>query len=160
MSEPKKDEPIGLRATTFFVAPNDPFEAKIAKAWVEKRFGAESKANKRVEVPIARLTPECHVITLVRRGQRTPATKRWKNPENDSYEFRQIPPEECIGEITPSEPIPMSKFYRDTAVDQFGETERELDRVAFLAELGSKAIPSGVFWNPDQKPGIFYLTPP
>lgn len=154
MSDQK--DPIAIRPTTYYIAVNDPFEAPIAKAWVDKRY-PDFRGKKTVETRIDRLLPECHVITLVRRKKRTPATTRWKNPQTDSYEVRQTPPEECVDEITASEPIPMAKFYREVKLDAFGETEKELDRAEFLKELGSKAAPAVINWNPDQRPGIFYI---
>lgn len=158
MNDPKSSgEPIPLRATTYYIAVNDPFEAAIAKEWLHAKLGESYKGKKTVETRIDRLLPECHVITLVRRSFRSPISTRWKNPANDSFEVRQTPPKELIGEITPSEPIPMAKFYRDVKLDAFGDTERELDRAEFLKELGIKSAPAVLNWNPDSRPGIFSI---
>lgn len=117
---------------TIYFAPNDVYEAGIAKVW------AESQGKKMtVGLPLERLTADMVIVPIVRDSHRTPLRYEEFDRELGRPKQRQRKPEELIGEIHECAPIPVAKFWsadrENLAIDDFAEMlGGMLDTTAFI----------------------------
>ncbi|MBN2840878.1 MAG: hypothetical protein JXP37_08000 [Coriobacteriia bacterium] len=117
---------------TIYFAPNDVYEAGIAKVWAEKQ-GRKIATG----LPLTRLTADMVIVPIVRDPSRTPLRYEEFDRELGRPKQRQRKPEELIGEIHECTPIPVSKFWstdgETVSVDDFAETVGGmLDTTAFI----------------------------
>lgn len=130
---------------TIYFAPNDVYEAGIAKVW------AESQGRKiATGLPLDRLTADMVIVPVVRGPDRTPMRYEEFDRELGRPKSRQRKPEELIGEVKECTPIPVAKYWlldRDTvSVDDFAEVlGGMLDTTAFIDAVNRSTAKFEVF---------------
>ena len=102
MAEAKKTQ----EQRTIYFAPNDVYEAGIAKVWAEKR-GKKFTTG----LPLTRLTSDMVIVPIVRDSNRTPLRYEELDRDLGRPKTRNRKPEELTHEIHECQPIAVSKFW-------------------------------------------------
>lgn len=137
MAEDTKDDAgktqIKAKQRTIYFAPNDVYEAGIAKVW------AEQKGKKfTTGLPLTRLTSDMVIVPIVRDSGRTPVQYEEFDRELGRPQRRQRKPADLIGEVHECTPIPVAKFWQlggealDTSDDFSEAIGGLLDTTAFI----------------------------
>lgn len=141
------NQPVSARAesapktthtqSTYFLAVDDPFELKIAQAWLKATY-PNTLARIVSQLPMQRLTKPTVVIPVIRGEDRSPAYTQ--TMEAHSVRAIHVNPKDLIGEVRECAPVEVAKHWREVR-DEFDPFGGEMNRNSFMDELSQNSAP-------------------
>jgi hypothetical protein len=130
----------------FYLAMDDMYEAKVAKAW-----GKGSDRPVVFFVPLDRLTSEMVIVPIVRHAdERTPLLQEEFDSQEQRRKTKHLKGEDFTAELHECKPVRVSEFWTSAsggrAADGFSDLLMgSLDRTGFINAVGESTAPYGVF---------------
>jgi|SRR3954471_11529281 hypothetical protein len=149
-TKPEEQKLIDQR-TTYLLIPSGEVEDRICRAWIEKAYGDNFRAQVVSAIPIVRLTDQNHLLVVARKKIR-PITRRQQGPGGMPEDY-PIAIEELTQEVSQRGPLRVADYWLEAT-----EVGGSVDQTRLIVALNQISQPFCVRYRADEGLlRLFYL---